>query len=96
MTTETDSMNSGFLATIVFGGAFLTLTAIFAMQGLALQSEDWQFQKKSVDVVFPELTATQTEARENLNKLARNTDNSTYAVPIDVAKDLLLKQMRGK
>lgn len=95
MTTESDSMNAGFLATIVFGGAFLTLTAIFAMQGLALQSDGWQFEKKHVEVAFPELLATQVEARENLNKLAR-VDANTVAVPIDVAKDLLVKQLRGK
>ncbi|MBL8768953.1 MAG: hypothetical protein JNL94_16395 [Planctomycetes bacterium] len=95
MTTESDSMNSGFLATIVFGGAFLTLTAIFAMQGLSLQSDEWQFEKKFVDVAYPELVATQTEARTNLNKLER-VDANTVAVPIDVAKDLVVKQLRGK
>ena len=40
------AMLFGFLATIVFGGACLTLTAIFAMQGLSLQSDGWQFEKK--------------------------------------------------
>ena len=95
MTTESDKLPAGLLATIIFGGAFLTLTAIFAMQGLSMQSDYWEFEKKQANVVMPELAATKTEGLESLQKIERvNAD--TVAVPIDAAKSIVVKQLRGK
>ena len=95
MTTESDNLNAGFLATIIFGGTFLTITAILAMQGLSMQSDGWEFKKKYADVPFPDLIATNTEGLESLKKIER-LNATTVVVPIEAGKSIVVRQLRGK